>query len=104
MTNEEFIKEINFLKTELEKTKNELIETKEHLKKYTAPSNMKKYYEKHKEEIKEKVKKYKENYTYTPTEEQKKKWARTAYLNKKAKLEKEKLEKELLELKNKIKN
>ena len=44
MTNEEFIKEINFLKTELEKTKNELIETKEHLKKYTAPSNMKKYY------------------------------------------------------------
>ena len=31
MTNEEFIKEINFLKTELEKTKNELVETKEHL-------------------------------------------------------------------------
>jgi chromosome segregation and condensation protein ScpB len=44
MDNEELIKEINMLKEELEKTKTELIETKEHLKKYTAPSNMKKYY------------------------------------------------------------
>jgi hypothetical protein len=94
MNNEELIKTIENLKKENENLKSELVETKEHLKKYTAPSNMKKYYEKHKEEIKEKVKKYKENYTYTPTEEQKKKWARTAYLNKKAKLEKEKLEKE----------
>ena len=58
MNNEELIKEINILKGELEKTKNELVETKEHLKKYTAPSNMKKYYQNHKEEIKEKVKKY----------------------------------------------
>jgi len=94
MNNEELIKTIENLKKENENLKSELVEIKEHLKKYTAPSNMKKYYEKHKEEIKEKVKKYKENYTYTPTEEQKKKWARTAYLNKKAKLEKEKLEKE----------
>jgi len=94
MNNEELINEISILKAELEKTKFELVETKEHLKKYTAPSNMKKYYQNQKKKIKEKVKKYKENYTYTPTEEQKKKWARTAYLNKKAKLEKEKLEKE----------
>ena len=34
---------------------NELNATKEHLKKYTSPSNMKKYYENHKEEIKQKV-------------------------------------------------
>ena len=94
MNNEELIKEIETLKKENENLKNELVETKEHLKKYTAPSNMKKYYQNHKEEIKEKVKKYKENYKYKPTEEQKKKWARTAYLNKKAKLEKEKFEKE----------
>jgi hypothetical protein len=62
-------------------------DTKEHLKKYTAPSNMKKYYENHKEEIKKRVKDYKEktNYEYHPTQEQKKKWARTAYLNKKSK-------------------
>lgn len=39
MDNEDLIKEINILKAELEKTKNELVETKEHLKKYTAPSN-----------------------------------------------------------------
>ena len=43
---------------------NELKDTKEHLKKYTAPSNMKKYYENHKEEIKQRVKEYKENTNY----------------------------------------
>jgi len=70
--------------------KKELLETKEHLKKYTAPANMKKYYETHKEEIKQKVKDYKEktNYKYEATPEQKKAWARTAYLNKKEKLKK----------------
>ena len=36
MNNEELIKENILLKKELEKTKNELIETKEHLKKYTS--------------------------------------------------------------------
>ena len=58
----------------------------------TYQSNSKKYYENNKEKIIEKVKEYKQNYKYTPTEEQKKKWARTAYLNKKEKMEKEKLE------------
>ena len=72
----------------------QLNDTKEHLKKYTAPSNMKKYYENHKEEIKMKVKEYKEktNYVYNPTQEQKKKWARTAYLNKKSKTKTEQIE------------
>ena len=37
-----------------------MIETKEHLKKYTAPSNMKKYYQNHKEEFIKRVKEYKE--------------------------------------------
>lgn len=81
MNNDEVIKQ---LKDELERTKHELVLTKEHLKKYTAPSCKKQYYENNKEEIK---KKHKE---YTPTEEQKKKWARTAYLKKKEKLEKQK--------------
>ena len=80
MNKEDKIKE---LEEELEKTKQELIETKEHLKKYTAPSYKKLYYENNKEDIKQKVK----DQNYTPTTEQKKKWARTAYLNKKAKLE-----------------
>ena len=69
MNNEELIKENILLKEELEKTKNELIETKEHLKKYTAPSNMKKYYENHKEEIKQKVKEYKINTNYVVPKE-----------------------------------
>jgi hypothetical protein len=85
MNNEEFVKVIQVLKEENEKLKKELIETKEHLKKYTAPSNKKIYYENHKEEIKEKVKEYKEKTNYTPTPEQKKKWARNAYLKKKEK-------------------
>ena len=49
---------IKSLEEELQKTKQELIETKEHLKKYTAPTRSKTYYENHKEEILERVKKY----------------------------------------------
>jgi len=96
MTNEEFIKEINFLKTELEKTKKELIETKEHLKKYTAPSNMKKYYQNHKEEIIKKVKEYKEKNNYKPNidKEKRKEYNKLAYQKRKEKMEKEKMEKE----------
>jgi hypothetical protein len=60
MNNEELVKVIQILKEENEKLKNELIETKEHLKKYTAPSYKKAYYENNKEEIKLKVKEYKE--------------------------------------------
>ena len=82
---------INELEKENEELKNKNKELEERLKSYTNTDRHKKYYENHKEEIKEKVKKYKETYKYTPTEEQKKKWARTAYLNKKAKLEKEKI-------------
>ena len=87
MTNEEFIKEINFLKTELEKTKNELIETKEHLKKYTAPERSKTFYENHKTDILQKNKEYKEktNYYANLSSEKKKEYARKAYLNKKEK-------------------
>lgn len=80
--------EIALLKEKNQKLEEELIETKEHLKKYTAPLYKKKYYETNKEEIIEKIKEYKK--TYIPTEEQKKKWAKTAYLKKKAKLEQEK--------------
>jgi hypothetical protein len=81
-------KENQLLKDENERLKNDLIQIKEHLKKYTAPEYKKVYYENNKEEIKQKHKEY------VPTEEQKKKWARTAYLKKKEgmKQEKEKLE------------
>ena len=79
MNNEEKIKQ---LEEENISLKNELEKTKEHLKRYTAPTCKKQYYENNKETIKEKHKKY------SPTQEQKKRWARTAYLNKKSKLEK----------------
>ena len=90
MNTEDIIKENQELKELNEKLKKELDEIKEHLKRYTAPSYKKLYYENNKEEIKQKVQEYQK--TYKPTDEQKKKWAKTAYLNKKAKMEKEKQE------------
>jgi hypothetical protein len=87
MNNEELIKENLALKDEIQLLK-------EHLKKYTAPLSKKKYYENNKEEIKAKVKEYKEktNYYSNLTIEKKKEYAKRAYLNKKAKLEKAKQE------------
>jgi len=58
-------------------------ELKEKLKKYTAPTRHKTYYENHKQEILAKNKEYK------VSPEKKKEYARTAYLNKKEKLKKE---------------
>ena len=68
------------------KLKEELQATKEHLKKYTAPSYKKEYYEKNKDVINERNKKYK------PTPEQKKEYNRREYLKRKEKLKKEKVE------------
>ena len=88
MNNEDLIIKNKILEEENKKLQDELIQTKEHLKKYTAPTRSKTYYENHKEEIIQKVKKHKQNtnYTYIASPEQKKEWARTAYLNKKAKI------------------
>jgi hypothetical protein len=44
------------LEETVQRLTNELNETKEHLKKYTAPKRSKVFYEKHKEEILEKTK------------------------------------------------
>jgi hypothetical protein len=71
MDKDEIIKE---LAEENAKLKEELLATKEHLKKYTAPASRKEYYEKNKEVIKERVKNYK------PTPEQKKEYNKQAYL------------------------
>jgi len=72
-------KRIKSLEEELENTKRELLETKEHLKRYTAPAYKKTYYENNKEAINNKKREYQ------PTEEQKKRWAKTAYLKSKEK-------------------
>jgi uncharacterized protein (DUF169 family) len=71
-----------------QKLKEELEQTREHLKKYTAPIRNKLYYEENKELHKQRVKEYKEkiNYTSSLSKEKKKEYARQAYLNKKTKI------------------
>lgn len=87
MNVEDLLKEIDTLKEENTELKN-------HLKKYTAPTRSKTYYENHKDEIIQRNKEYKEktNYEYVVSPEKKKEYARTAYLNKKEKLKREKEE------------
>lgn len=53
---EELLNKIKFLEEENIKLKLELEDTKEHLKKYTAPERSKKYYENHKEKLLQKMK------------------------------------------------
>jgi hypothetical protein len=77
--------ELELLKKENEELKNKVIELEERLKKYTAPARSKTYYENHKEELLEKMKKYKQ------TPEQIKDRNRKAYLKKKEKMEQEKI-------------
>ena len=91
MDKDEIIKE---LAEENSKLKEELHATKEHLKKYTAPASRQVYYEKNKEVIKERVKKYNEDKNYKPTPEQKKEYNKQAYLRRKEKLQKDLEEKQ----------
>ena len=82
MNNEELIKENLALKDEIEILK-------EKLKNYTAPKRSKKFYEAHKEEIKQKVREYKEktNYNLNLPKEKKQEYNKRAYLKKKGKIE-----------------
>ena len=82
MNNEELIKENLLLKEEIDLLK-------EKLKNYTAPKRSKKFYETHKEEIKQKVREYKEktNYNSNIPKEKKKEYNKRAYLKKKEKIE-----------------
>ena len=77
--------ETDILKKEIEDLKNKVFELEEKLKKYTAPARSKIYYENNKEELLEKMKKYKQ------TPEQIKERNRKAYLKKKDKLEQDNL-------------
>lgn len=92
MNNDELLSKIKNYEEQILYLENELNQTKEHLKKYTAPSNMKKYYENHKEEIKQKVKEYKINTNYVVPKEVIKERNKRAYQKRKEKLEKEKTE------------
>ena len=77
MTIDELLHKITLLEERNAVLENELCETKEHLKKYTAPSRAKKYYETHKETL---LKKMKEN---TPDKDKIKEKNRKAYLKRK---------------------
>ena len=82
---------MNEYQIEIEKLKkeNEALRTK--LEKYIASDRHKIYYEQHKEKIKERNKEYREktNYIASISPEKKKEYARTAYLNKKKKQDKQ---------------
>jgi len=86
---------IKELEEEIIRLREELLTTKEHLKKYTAPASSKTYYENHKEEHIKRVKEYQQrtNYksNYKPTPEKKKEYNRRQYLKRKETLEKEHL-------------
>ena len=94
MNHEEYIKIIQLLQEENEKLKIDLYETKEHLKKYTAPAYKKIYYENNKEEIKQKVKEYKEKNNHIVSKDVISERNKKAYQKKKEKMEKAKLENE----------
>ena len=82
--NEILIKENNELQNKINALETKLAETQEHLKKYTAPSRNKKYYESHKEIIKQKIPDPSKN-IFIVTTEKKKEYNRIAYLNRKNK-------------------
>ena len=94
MNVDEILIKYKLLEEENKKLQDELQATKEHLKKYTAPSYKKEYYEKNKDVIKERNNNYKKNtnYKYEATPEKKKEYARRAYLKKKERLQMEKEE------------
>ena len=78
MDKDEKIKELEEKNKRLEE---ELLNTKEHLKKYTAPPRSKTFYEKHREEILEKKK------NDPKLKEQRKEYNKLAYQKRKEKLE-----------------
>jgi len=80
-TLDEIINKNKLLEDKILILENELNTTKEHLKKYTAPKRSKIYYENHKEELLDKMKKY------SPCPDKIKEKNRKAYLKRKEKLE-----------------
>jgi hypothetical protein len=78
--------EIQQLKARIVELETELDSVKEQLKKFTAPSRSKLYYENHKEEIKKRNQEYREKSGYKPSPEAVKERNKKAYLKRKEKL------------------
>ena len=91
MNYDELLKELETVKNKNKLLEEELQETKEHLKKYTAPKRKRQFYENHREEL---LQKNKENQQKI-TQEKKKEYARKAYLKQK---EKNEIKKEILHI------
>ncbi|ARF11466.1 hypothetical protein Klosneuvirus_1_323 [Klosneuvirus KNV1] len=87
--NNELLEKYNQLKLDYDNLFKEKEELEVRLKKYTAPERKRKFYENHKEEIKQKVKEHKIKTGYKPqiSEEKKKEYNRRAYLKRKEKME-----------------
>jgi hypothetical protein len=82
MNNDELVEQNKLLSERIASLEDELKETKEKLKKYTAPERNRGFYKLHKEEMLSKNKDY---YREKVTPEKRKEYARTAYLNQKEK-------------------
>lgn len=78
---EDLLIKIKLLDIENDNLRSELKETKDHLKKYTAPDRNKKYYEKNKESLLNKIKQK------TTSNEKRKEYNRISYLRRKEKQE-----------------
>lgn len=87
--NNDLLEKYNQLKLDYDNLLKEKEALEVRLKKYTAPERKKKFYEVHKEEIKQKVKEHREKTGYKPTvtDEKRKEYNRRAYLKRKEKME-----------------
>jgi hypothetical protein len=73
---------------EIQQLKNQVCELQEQLKKYTAPTRSKRFYQNHKEELKQKTREYKEktNYDANIPKDKKKEYNKKAYEKRKEKM------------------
>ena len=87
MDNPDVIVKIKVYEEKIAILETQLNDTKEHLTKYT--NNTRRYYNSHKEEIKKKVKEYKERTNYTTPKDVIKERNKRAYQKRKEKIENE---------------
>ena len=85
---EQLQKNYDDLKIKYDELIEENKQLKEHLKKYTAPERKKKYYQAHKETIKNKVRQYQKEKDYKPqiSAEKRKEYNKRAYEKRKKKI------------------
>ena len=76
---------MNQYEIEIQQLKTQVCELQEQLKKYTAPTRSKKFYQNHKEELKQKAREYKEKMNYSIPKDKKKEYNKRAYEKRKEK-------------------